>query len=75
LGQKKLEEDFGTKLMFWDNYRPNSGYFRTFYAFVKFKKLGISSIFGQIEASFFFQNAILGKISHRIIKNGFSDIV
>jgi hypothetical protein len=42
---------------------------------VKFKKSGIFSILGQIWQLFFsFQNAILGKIGPRTIKNGFSEI-
>ena len=48
--------------------------FRPIYAFLKFKKPGIFSIFWQIW-QLFFQNAILSKIGPRTIKNGFSEIV
>jgi hypothetical protein len=48
--------------------------FRPIYGYLKFKQLEIFSIFEEI-GQLFFQNAILGKIGPRTIKNGFSEIV
>jgi hypothetical protein len=49
--------------------------FRSIYGYLKFKKSGIFSIFGQIWQLFFLQNAILGEIGPRTIKNVFSEIL
>jgi hypothetical protein len=45
---------------------------RPIYGYLKFKKSGI---LGQIWQLFFLQNAILGEISPRTIKNVFSEIL
>ena len=73
--QKQLEKTFEQSRCFG----MIIGRFRLLPAILCFceiqNNLGLFSIFGQIWQLFFFQNAILGKIGPRTIKNGFSEIV